>query len=177
MSAASTARVVRLRACAAAVAVVAVAACTAPVYEDEAFGRPRHETGAGADGGVTDTADQEEPDVPAFCGQPIEPVLEVVDMDGRVFPRDAEGEFLVPIGARSLGLDTGRSVHVTGRRMRYTFRSSCYPTVMIQAPVLVGLSLDGFWLERRCELTVEIADAGCPEARLARAEGRFTVVR
>jgi hypothetical protein len=116
------------------------------------------------------------PDASSACGMPIEPVIEAVDHDGRSFPRDAEGVFLVPLDASDFAFDTLKTRNVTGRDMTYTFTSDCFPKVAVKSPVLVGLSVQGLWLGRRCQFKVEILDRGCTEPRSARAEGTLEIV-
>lgn len=156
----------------------AAGACTAPVYPDH---EPAHRRGADAAIGPPAPGalglDGEAPDHPAFCGDPIDAVVEVVDELGAPFTRDLAGTFRVPIGTLSFGFDARRSSPVTGHDMSHTFRSGCYPTVTVKAPVLLGLTTEGFWLEKRCHFSVEIADAGCAEVRRGRAEGSFVIIR
>jgi hypothetical protein len=131
-----------------------------------------------ADGGRPEAAADDEPipDASTSCGQPIEAVLEVVDRDGRAFPRDDDGAFQVPLNARDFSFDAGKSRNVSGRDMTHTFDSDCFPRVMVRAPVLGGLSTDGLWLGRRCTCKLEIVDRGCSEPRLARVESSFEIV-
>jgi hypothetical protein len=129
-------------------------------------------------GGRPDAAqDAVSPDVASFCGQAIDAVIEAVDQNGRAFPRDADGVFLVPIDADDFAFDTGKSHNVSTHDVTYNFASDCYGTqVSVKAPVLGGFSARGFWLDKRCQFMVEIVDLGCPEGRVGRAQGSFKIV-
>ena len=129
------------------------------------------------DAGPPDARAGDEPaDAAPFCGEPIEAVIEAVDKAGRPFPADPAGVFLVPINADDFAFDTGKSRHVSTHDVLYTFSSDCFPRVTVRAPVLGGFSTQGFWLEKRCQFMVEIADLGCPGARQAQAQAAFRIV-
>jgi hypothetical protein len=99
-----------------------------------------------------------------------------VDKEGRPFPRDADGVFLLPITADDFAFDTGNSRYVSGRDVTYTFSSDCFPRVTVRAPVLGGFSSQGLWLDKRCQFMVAILDLGCSEPRAAHAQGSLRVV-
>jgi hypothetical protein len=164
-----------LRACLALVTALA-GACSAPTAPPEP---PLPDGGRPAADAAPDSAEEDPAppvDLSPSCGVPIEPVLEAVDRDGRPFPRDAEGVFQVPLDADEFAFDTLKTRNVTGRDMTYTFDSECFPKVAVRSPVLVGLSVRGFWLGRRCAFKVEILDQGCPDARAARADRALLIV-
>jgi hypothetical protein len=110
------------------------------------------------------------------CAQAVEAIIEAVDDLGHAFPRDPDGAYQVPAVTRDFSFDATRSRNVSGPDTSYTFSSDCYPRVTVNAPVLGGLSVEGWSTGRRCGFTVEIADRGCGRPRLSRAAGSFTVV-
>jgi hypothetical protein len=140
----------------------------------------RSDAGCGDRCGGLDGAPNLRPDLSAeegaACARSLEVVLEAVDKYGQPFPRDPEGLFLVPIDADDFAFDTGKSRYVSGRDVTYTFDSDCYPKVMVTAPVLGGFGTEGLWIDRRCRFAVEIADDGCAEARMGRAESALRIV-
>jgi hypothetical protein len=116
------------------------------------------------------------PDGSLSCELAIEALIEVVDREGRPFPRDPGGTFLVPITADDFAFDAGGSWYVSTHDVLYTFSSDCFPRVTVHAPVFGGFGTQGFWIDKRCACMVEIVDRGCAEGREAHAQAAFRIV-
>jgi hypothetical protein len=118
------------------------------------------------------------PDAAELCGSPIAAKIEAVDAFARPFPRDVEGQFLVPGATTDFSLATEGSRNVSPANVSYTFSSDCYPTITVGAPVLGGLSAVDLELDQLCDFAVDIHDDDCPgQPRIGHAAATFRVVK